>query len=108
MIYICDETYTGETGRCFKIRLSEHKRDPEPLNLAKLNDDNVNKKTALVKHCYTLEHRINWKNTKILAYEISHFKRRFLESWFINLTQKTMNEKDFNNFSKIYKMLFLK
>ena len=34
----------GETGRCFNTRLSEHKRDLKPINLAKLKEDDLNKK----------------------------------------------------------------
>ena len=32
----CSNVYVGETGRCFNTRLSEHKRDLKPINLAKL------------------------------------------------------------------------
>ena len=46
----CSNVYVGETGRCFNTRLSEHKRDLKPINLAKLKEDDLNKKTALVKH----------------------------------------------------------
>ena len=48
----CSNVYVGETGRCFNTRLSEHKRDLKPINLAKLKEDDLNKKTALVKHCF--------------------------------------------------------
>ena len=34
----------GETGRCFNTRLSEHKHDVKPINLAKLKEDDLNKK----------------------------------------------------------------
>ena len=36
----------------------EHKRDLKPINLAKLKEDDLNKKTALFKHCFNCEHRI--------------------------------------------------
>ena len=39
----CSNVYVGETGRCFNTRLSEHRRDLKPINLAKLKDD-LNKK----------------------------------------------------------------
>ena len=35
----CSVVYIGETGRCFNICLSEHKRDVKPINLAKLKKD---------------------------------------------------------------------
>ena len=40
----CSNVYVGETGRCFNTRLSEHKRDLKPINLAKLKEDDLNKK----------------------------------------------------------------
>ena len=37
----------GETGRRFNIRLSEHRRDLKPINLAKLKEDDLNKKNCI-------------------------------------------------------------
>jgi len=45
----CPGVYIGKTGRCFATRLKEHCRYLEPRNLAKIDDDNINKKTALMK-----------------------------------------------------------
>ena len=50
----CSNVYVGETDRCFNTRLSEHKRDLKPINLAKSKEDDLNKKTALVKHCFNV------------------------------------------------------
>ena len=61
----CLNVYVDETGRCFNIRLSEHRRDLRPINLAKLKEDDLNKKTALVKHCFNCEHRIDFGNFEI-------------------------------------------
>ena len=58
--------YVGETGKCFNTHLSEHKRDLKPINLAKLKEDDLNKKTPLVKHCFYCEHRIDLGNFEIL------------------------------------------
>ena len=33
-----------ETGKCFNTRLSEHKHDLKPINMAKLKADELNKK----------------------------------------------------------------
>ena len=49
-------------------------------NLAKLKEDDLNKKTALVKHCFNCEHRIDFGNFEILDYNIDYDKRKFLES----------------------------
>ena len=62
----CSGVYIGETGRYFNTRLSEHKRDLKPINLAKLKEDDLNKRTALVKHCFNCEHRIDFGNFEIL------------------------------------------
>ena len=60
----------GETGRCFNTRLSEHKRDLKPINLAKLKEDDFNKKTVLVKNCFKCEHRIDFGNFRNI--ELQH------------------------------------
>ena len=60
--------YIGETGRCFYTRLSEHKRDLKSINLAKLKEDDLNKKTALVKHCFKCEHRIDFVNSRNIEF----------------------------------------
>ena len=43
---VCSNVYVGETGRCFNTRLSEHRRNLKPINLAKLliKEDDLNKK----------------------------------------------------------------
>ena len=48
--------YIGETGKCFNTRLSEHKHDLKLINLAKLKEDDLNKRTELVKHCFKCTH----------------------------------------------------
>ena len=55
----CTGIYIRENGRAYKTRLAEHKRDLKPANLAKVDDNNFNKKTALVKHVITKDHRVD-------------------------------------------------
>ena len=98
----CSNVYIGETVRCFNTRLSEHKRDLKPINLAKLKEDDLNKKTALVKHSFNCEHRIDFGKFKTLNYNIDYDKRKFLESLYINSTKNLINDKDWNAFPKIY------
>ena len=62
----------------------------------------LNKKTALVKHCFNCEHRIDFGNFEILDYNIDYDKRKFLESFYINNTKNSINDKDCNVFPKIY------
>ena len=70
----CSGVYIGEMGRCFNTHLSEHKHDLKPINLAKLKEDDLNKKTALVKHCFRSEHRIDFVNFEILNYNTDYDK----------------------------------
>ena len=56
---------------------SECKRDLNPRNLAKIDDNNINKKTALVKHVVNFQHNIDFNNSSILAFKSDFFKRRF-------------------------------
>ena len=71
----CTGIYIGETGRAYKTRLAEHKKDLKPANLAKVDDNNFNKKTALVKHVIAKDHRVDWDHSKILTFEIDFTKR---------------------------------
>ena len=98
----CSSVYVGETGKCFNTRSSEHKRDLKLINLAELKEDDLNKKTALVKNCFNCEHRMDFGNFEILNYNIGYGKRKFLESLYINNTKNSINDKDRNVFPKIY------
>ena len=80
----CSGVYVGKTERCFNIRFSEHKLDLKFINLAKLKEDDLKKKTALVKHCFKCEHRIDFVNFQILNYNTDYDKRKFLKLLFIN------------------------
>ena len=50
--------------------------------ISKVDDNNFNKKTALVKHVITEEHRVDWDHSKILTFGTDFTKQRFLESFF--------------------------
>ena len=98
----CTGIYIGETGRAYKTRLAEHKRDLKPANLAKVDDNNFNKKTALVKHVITKDHRVDWDHSKILTFETDFTKRRFLESFFVHNSENSINDKENCFYSEIY------
>ena len=66
----------------------------------KLN--NFNKKTALVKHVITKDHRVDWDHSKILTFETDFTKRRFLESFFIHSSENSINDKENCFYSEIY------
>ena len=80
----CDSIYIGETGRAFRTRRKEHMRDVNPKNLARLENNDTNNKSALVIHVYSQNHHMDWNNSKILAKETDYTRERFLESFFIH------------------------
>ena len=41
--------------------------DVKPKNLAQLENNDMNNKSALVKHIYSQNHHMDWNNSKILA-----------------------------------------
>ena len=53
----CSGIYIGETGHSFKTRWFEHKQDLNLRNLAKIDDNNINKKTTLVKHVVNFQYK---------------------------------------------------
>ena len=52
------------------------------------------KKTALVKHVITKDHRVDWDHSKILTFETDFTKRRFLESFVIHNFENAINDKE--------------
>ena len=68
----------------------------------KIDDNNFNKKTALVKHVITKDHRVDWDHSKILTFETDFTKRRFLESFFIHNSENSINDKENCFYSEIY------
>ena len=80
MLYIkyhvyCTGVYIGETGRSFKTRPKEHHRDIKLDIIAQLPNENLKKKSALVKHVCLNRHRIDWESSAILAIESYHKKK---------------------------------
>ena len=71
----CTCIYIGETGRAYKIRFAENKRDLRLANLEKLMTTILMKKMALVKHAITKDHRVDWDHSKILSFETNFTKR---------------------------------
>ena len=64
-------------------------RDVNPKNLARLENNDINNKSALVKHVYSENHHMDWNNLKILAKETDYI--RFLESFFIHSNNDAFN-----------------
>ena len=73
--------------------------------MAKIDDNNINKETALVKHVVNFQHNIDFVYSSILAFESDFFKRRFLKSFFINNKITIVNEKENYFYNEIYNEL---
>ena len=67
--------------------------DVNPKNLARLENNDINNKSALVKHVYSENHHMDWNNSKILAKETDYVRRRFLELFFIHSNNDAFNDK---------------
>jgi len=48
------------------------------------------------------EHSTNWANAKIIEFELDFTKRRLIESYLIQKTANTMNDKQNDKFPSIY------
>ena len=68
-------------------------RDVNPKNLARLENNDTNNKSALVIHAYSQNHYMDWNNSKILAKETDYTRERFLESYFIHSNSYAFNDK---------------
>ena len=86
----------------YKTRLAPHKRGLRPASLAKVDDNNFDQKTALIKHVITKFHRVDWNHSKILNFETDFTKRRFLDSFFIHNSENAINDKENCFYSEIY------
>ena len=64
-----------------------------PKNLARLENNDINNKSALVKHVYSENHHMDWNNSKILAKETGYIRRRILKSFFIHSNNDAFNDK---------------
>ena len=70
----CKSVYYGETGRSFKTRLGEHRRDA----------DNEEARNALVQHRARTYHQPRRKDAGIIHNGLPRQKRRMLESALIS------------------------
>ena len=70
-------------------------RDMNPKNLAPLENNDMNNKSALVKHAglYLQNHHMNGINSKILAKETDYTKITFLKCFLIHSNNHAFNNK---------------
>ena len=66
--------------------------DVNPKKFLQLESNDMNSKSALVKHVYLQNHHLDWNHLKILAEEADQTKR-FLESFVIHLNNHAFNDK---------------
>lgn len=76
----CDSSYFGQTGRNLDTRVLEHRRS------VRYGQDN----NALFVHINNTGHRIDWDNADMIIKSNCSFKRKLIESFYIN-TEKNFN-----------------
>ena len=77
----CDGCYVGETGRCFKTRLREHK---DAVRLGR-------ERNAIFNHVHSTNHAIDWSNSKLIYNFNSLSNRLIVESAMIKRTNNFNN-----------------
>ena len=82
----------GETGRQYSVRLEEHSR------AVRYND----RKSALAVHCWDENHRMNFKDSRIIYRENNAKRRRVVEGALINSIPTVPGNKSFNNLDNIH------
>ena len=50
--------------------------DMNPKNFLQLENNDINNKSALVKHVYLQNHHMDWNNSKILKKETDYTKKK--------------------------------
>ena len=94
----CDSRYFGETGRSLEVRIGEHKR------ACRLGTES----NMIAKHSWDLDHRINWKESKLIYKESNIGKRRVVEGALIGLFDTFKNNKAFTQEDSITNWLICK
>ena len=77
----CDHTYIGETGRTLRKRLTEHKA------AVRRQDQN----NGIAVHAWRMNHRPDWESASVKTTAKHYWKRRILETLFIQKQRPTMN-----------------
>ena len=82
----CDKLYVGETGRNLAVRLDEHRR------ACSVGQEN----NAVAVHSISLDHRINFRESKVICKEPNVTKRRIIEGALIHSLDTFKNNKSFS------------
>jgi len=60
-------------------------------------------RSALTRHIFDLGHSMDWQQSQVLEFECDFHKRRFIESYYINTDQSSMNDKSSDMFPDIHR-----
>lgn len=94
----CGDKYVGETGRGIRTRIQEHRR------AVQLNSQG----SAIARHCWEKDHRMDFKNSRLIykSNNISH--RRVVEGALIRQIKVIEGNKGFTSEDPISRSLILK
>jgi hypothetical protein len=85
----CEKIYIGQTGKEIEIRMKQHEEK------YRLGDD---QSSTLVEHAKKMNHRFNFEEPNVLAYDSNERKREIKETLFTKkFTHWALNEISFNN-----------
>ena len=68
----CDKVYVGQTKNSLRTRVKQHEAALRLLQC---------EKSAVAEHAYNNQHRIAWKESKVLCRQRHQSKRLFAEAW---------------------------
>ena len=101
----CPKSYIGETGRCFGIRLKEHKDEVDKVDKSarftrsqRKTSESTYHKSALTDHTSQNNHVIDWDNAKLVGREDQWKRRQILESIRIHQEGETALNRDGGNY----------
>jgi len=94
----CDNTYIGETGRAFGVRLQEHRQEVTQRDVraytrsTSKSTATEQNKSAVTDHAISLNHVIDWDSAKVINRESNRMNRWIREMIHIRKEQdKSMN-----------------
>ena len=86
----CSSFYFGETGRDIKVRCQEHKRAVREYS----------QYSAIAKHCWDMDHKMNWDSIKLIYNDRNVGRRRVVEGALIDVGNSLPDNKSFTQEDK--------
>jgi hypothetical protein len=96
----CDKSYVGETGRQFRIRLDEHRKEAEKSNATVVTRAGrktslaATNKSAITDHVVDTNHVIGWDEAMVIGTEQNKYKRWIREAIEIRKKGSTTMNRD--------------